>query len=176
MSFRAAFSHSHVPGRFRKMASQLSNADTDRGLSIAGLPKSNVFTSKLPPDPAFETPDVSHKAQRERLYPRTVKGAFFTFVRPETAEDQELLGVSTRAMKDLGLKVGEENSAQFKAVVSGNEYFWDEERRGIYPWAQCYGGMLLAPLSLVCTCAMIANSFQDGNCVLLKSPLTTVQY
>lgn len=170
MSFRAAFSHSHVPGRFRKMASQFSNADTDRGLSIAGLPKSNVFTSKLPPDPAFETPDVSHKAQRERLYPRTVKGAFFTFVRPETAEDQELLGVSTRAMKDLGLKVGEENSAQFKAVVSGNEYFWDEKRGGIYPWAQCYGGWQFGAW---------AGQLGDGRAISLfesTNPKTNVRY
>lgn len=170
MSFRAAFSHSHVRGRFRKMASQLSNVDTNRGLSIAGLPKSNVFTSKLPTDPAFETPDVSHKAQRERLYPRTVKGAFFTFVRPETAEDQELLGVSPRAMKDLGLKVGEENSAQFKAVVSGNEFFWDEERGGIYPWAQCYGGWQFGAW---------AGQLGDGRAISLfesTNPKTNIRY
>ncbi|OJJ56302.1 hypothetical protein ASPSYDRAFT_33405 [Aspergillus sydowii CBS 593.65] len=152
------------------MASQLSNVDTNRGLSIAGLPKSNVFTSKLPTDPAFETPDVSHKAQRERLYPRTVKGAFFTFVRPETAEDQELLGVSPRAMKDLGLKVGEENSAQFKAVVSGNEFFWDEERGGIYPWAQCYGGWQFGAW---------AGQLGDGRAISLfesTNPKTNIRY
>ncbi|KAL4996145.1 hypothetical protein BDV10DRAFT_187371 [Aspergillus recurvatus] len=122
------------------MASHLSKADTGVGFQLAELPKSNVFTSKLPPDPAFDTPEASHKAQRERLYPRIVKGAAFTFVRPETTEDPELLGVSPRAMKDLGLKPGEENTAQFKAVVSGNEFFWDEKNGGVYPWAQCYGG------------------------------------
>ncbi|EAA62291.1 hypothetical protein AN5110.2 [Aspergillus nidulans FGSC A4] len=124
------------------MASQFSKADMGAGLSLAELPKSNVFTSKLPPDPAFDTPEASHKAQRERLYPRTVKGAAFTFVRPETTEDPELLGVSPRAMKDLGLKPGEENTAQFKAVVAGNEFYWDEENGGVYPWAQCYGVVL----------------------------------
>ncbi|OJJ06415.1 hypothetical protein ASPVEDRAFT_87717 [Aspergillus versicolor CBS 583.65] len=152
------------------MASQLSNANTGRGLSLAGLPKSNVFTSKLPPDPAFETPDVSHKAQRERLYPRTVKGAFFTFVRPETAEDQELLGVSPRAMKDLGLNIGEENSAQFKAVVSGNEFFWDEEHGGVYPWAQCYGGWQFGTW---------AGQLGDGRAISLfesTNPRTNVRY
>jgi hypothetical protein len=132
------------------MASQFSKADMGAGLSLVELPKSNVFTSKLPPDPAFDTPEASHKAQRERLYPRTVKGAAFTFVRPETTEDPELLGVSPRAMKDLGLKPGEENTAQFKAVVAGNEFYWDEENGGVYPWAQCYGGwqlyvILIAP-------------------------------
>ncbi|KAL4868202.1 hypothetical protein BDV12DRAFT_197424 [Aspergillus spectabilis] len=120
------------------MASQLSRTGT--GLSLSELPKTNVFTSKLPPDPGFETPEASHKAKRERLYPRTVKGAFFTYVRPETAEDPDLLGVSPRALEDLGLKTGEENTAQFKAVVSGNEFFWNEEDGGVYPWAQCYGG------------------------------------
>ncbi|KAL3478015.1 hypothetical protein BJX99DRAFT_256982 [Aspergillus californicus] len=122
------------------MASQLSGTDAGVGLSLSELPKTNVFTSKLPPDPAFETPEASHQAQRERLYPRMVKKALFTFVRPEKAEDPELLGVSPRAMEDLGLKTGEENTAQFKAVVSGNEFFWNEESGGVYPWAQCYGG------------------------------------
>jgi uncharacterized protein YdiU (UPF0061 family) len=122
------------------MVSQLSSTGT--GLSLSEIPKTNVFTSKLPPDPGFETPEASHKAQRERLYPRTVKGALFTYVRPETAEDPEILGVSPKALEDLGLKTGEENTAQFKAVVSGNEFFWNEEDGGVYPWAQCYGGML----------------------------------
>ncbi|KAL2825408.1 hypothetical protein BDW59DRAFT_146172 [Aspergillus cavernicola] len=141
MSFRAAFSQTQVlRSRLGKMASQFSNTDAGLGLSLADLPKSNVFTSKLPPDPAFETPESSHQAQRERLYPRMVKNAFFTFVRPETTDDPELLGVSSKALEDLGLKTGEENTAQFKAVISGNEFFWNEENGGVYPWAQCYGG------------------------------------
>lgn len=64
----------------------------------------------------------------------------YTFVRPETAEEPELLGVSPKAMEDLGLKPGEEENPDFKALVSGNKFFWDEENGGIYPWAQCYGG------------------------------------
>ncbi|KAJ5641592.1 hypothetical protein N7490_005592 [Penicillium lividum] len=117
------------------MASHLSH-----GSSLVDLPKSNIFTSKLPPDPAFETPESSHKAPREALGPRMVKGALFTFVRPEQNEAPELLGVSPKAMEDLGLKAGEEETAQFKALVAGNEIWWDEDKGGIYPWAQCYGG------------------------------------
>lgn len=69
-----------------------------------------------------------------------VKGALFTYVRPEKAQNPELLGVSPRAMEDLGLKPGEEHTAQFQAIVSGNEIWWNEAEGGIYPWAQCYGG------------------------------------
>ena len=43
-------------------------------------------------------------------------------------------------MKDLGLKPGEELSPKFKALVAGNDFYWDENEGGIYPWAQCYGG------------------------------------
>lgn len=118
------------------MVSHLSTA----GVSLAELPKSNVFTSKLPSDPAFETPESSHKAPRETLGPRMVKGALFTYIRPEQTDDPELLGVSLKAMKDLGLKPGEEQTLQFKALVAGNEIWWNEEQGGIYPWAQCYGG------------------------------------
>ncbi|KAF7719207.1 YdiU domain-containing protein [Penicillium ucsense] len=109
-------------------------------MSLHDLTKSNVFTSKLPADPAFESPEISHHAPREALGPRMVKGALFTYVRPEPAEDTELLGVSSRAMADLGLKPGEEENASFQAVVAGNEIAWTETDGGVYPWAQCYGG------------------------------------
>ncbi|KAL2863598.1 YdiU domain protein [Aspergillus lucknowensis] len=170
MSFRTAFSQTQVfRSRLGKMASQLSRADTG-GLSLSDLPKSNVFTSKLPPDPSFETPEASHRAQRERLYPRMVKGALFTFVRPETNEDPELLGVSSKAIQDIGLKAGEENTTQFKAVVSGNEFFWEEGRGGIYPWAQCYGGWQFGAW---------AGQLGDGRAISLFesiNPMTNVRY
>ncbi|KAJ5322987.1 hypothetical protein N7452_011276 [Penicillium brevicompactum] len=123
--------------RLNQMASHFSSGS---GISLAELPKSNTFTSKLPADPAFETPESSHNAPRETLGPRMVKGALFTYVRPEQAEGSELLSVSSKAMQDLGLKAGEEQTSQFKALVAGNEIWWNEEQGGIYPWAQCYGG------------------------------------
>jgi uncharacterized protein YdiU (UPF0061 family) len=114
-------------------------------MSLADLPKSNVFTSKLPVDPAFETPEASHQAARQTLGPRMVKGALFTYVRPEPVEKPELLGVSPRAMADLGLKPGEEQTPSFQALVAGNEFAWTEENGGVYPWAQCYGGSFSLP-------------------------------
>ena len=119
------------------MASHLS---TQAGRTLEDLPKSNVFTTKLPPDPAFETPEASHKAPRETLGPRMVKEALFTYVRPEQAEESELLGVSPRAMEDLGLDLNQTENPKFQALVAGNEIWWNEEKGGIYPWAQCYGG------------------------------------
>jgi len=111
------------------------------GVNLADLHKTNVFTSSLPPDPAFPTPADSHKAPRRSLGPRMVKGALYTYVRPEESKEHELLGVSERAMRDIGLKPGEEKTEGFKQLVAGNKFFWDEEsREGIYPWAQCYGG------------------------------------
>jgi uncharacterized protein YdiU (UPF0061 family) len=71
-----------------------------------------------------------------------VKGALFTYVRPEPSDEPELLGVSPKAMQDLGLKPGEEQATHFKALVAGNAIEWNEEKGGIYPWAQCYGGTL----------------------------------
>ena len=178
MSFRAAFSHTHARSRLSRMASQFSSTNTGASLSsLTDLPKSNVFTSKLPPDPGFPTPEASHQAQRERLYPRLVKGAFYTFVRPETTgtEDYELLGVSPRAMQDIGLKPGEENTNEFKDMVTGNKFFWDEQKGGVYPWAQCYGGMLRVRLDLH-EGRMISHLVQDGNCTLLRSILTYADY
>ncbi|GLI81938.1 hypothetical protein PoHVEF18_010335 [Penicillium ochrochloron] len=136
--------------RLGQMASHLSTTSSNNitspsvtpagTMSLADLPKSNVFTSKLPADPAFETPEASHKAPRQTLGPRMVKGALFTYVRPEVVEEPELLGVSPRAMADLGLKPGEEQTPSFQALVAGNEFAWTEEKGGVYPWAQCYGG------------------------------------
>ncbi|KAL1869295.1 hypothetical protein Plec18167_007961 [Paecilomyces lecythidis] len=124
------------------MVSHLSHSAAGKaaGVSLSELPKSNVFTTKLPPDPAFPTPQDSHKAPRETLGPRLVKGAMYTYVRPETVEEPELLGVSPKAMEDIGLKDDEKENPDFRALVAGNKFFWDEEKGGIYPWAQCYGG------------------------------------
>ncbi|KAL5399900.1 hypothetical protein PMIN06_002639 [Paraphaeosphaeria minitans] len=113
--------------------------------TLQSLPKSNVFTSNLPPDPAFPTPAKSHFAPRETLGPRLVKEALYTFVRPEPTQDPELLAVSSRALRDLGLKEEEALSEEFKEMVAGNKILtWDEKNEagegGIYPWAQCYGG------------------------------------
>lgn len=126
--------------RIHQMASQLTLAPAAAYNTLANVPKSNTFTSKLPPDPAFETPKQSHDAPRETLGPRIVKGAMYTYVRPEAAEDPELLGVSPRAMEDLGLQPGEEKTEDFVSLVSGNKILWNEEEGGVYPWAQCYGG------------------------------------
>lgn len=143
------------------MASHFSS--DSGGVSLGELPKSNVFTSKLPPDPAFETPEASHKAPRETLGPRMVRGALYTYVRPDGVKDTELLGVSPRAMEDLGLNPGEEKTPQFQALVSGNEFYWDEENGGIYPWAQCYGGEMIYRISERCI-----NYNQVGNCMSPK--------
>lgn len=118
-----------------------NNGSSSTGVSLAELPKSNVFTSSLPADSKFPTPLESFKAPRQALGPRMVKGAVYTYVRPEQIEDSEVLGVSKRAMSDIGLREGEEETEDFKRLVSGNKIMWDEEmEKGIYPWAQCYGG------------------------------------
>ncbi|KAF2397128.1 UPF0061-domain-containing protein [Trichodelitschia bisporula] len=111
------------------------------GFSIRDLPKSNVFTANLPPDPAYPTPQDSHNAPREDLGPRLVKGALFTYVRPENVLSPELLAVSAAAMHDLGLRPGADKE-EFLQTMAGNEIIaWDEKTgEGIYPWAQCYGG------------------------------------
>ncbi|PWY65348.1 UPF0061-domain-containing protein [Aspergillus heteromorphus CBS 117.55] len=150
------------------MASSSSHAK--RRASLADLPKSNVFTSKLPPDPAFATPDISHRAPREALGPRLVKGALYTFVRPEPTEESEILGISRKAMEDLGLKLGEEFTPQFKALVSGNAFYWDDKDGGIYPWAQCYGGWQFGSW---------AGQLGDGRAISLfeaTNPTTNIRY
>jgi hypothetical protein len=126
------------------MTFTFTGRNASHGLSsLADLPKSNVITSKLPPDPFFETPEASHNAPREALGPRLVKGALYTFVRPEPTDEPELLGVSPQAMRDIGLREGEEKTQEFRDLVSGNKIMWSKENGGIYPWAQCYGGWQL---------------------------------
>ncbi|KAL2066635.1 hypothetical protein VTL71DRAFT_2706 [Oculimacula yallundae] len=125
------------------MAAHLSNGSSQGGgSSLADLPKSWTFTSSLPPDSKFPTPSDSHKTPREDIEPRQVKGALFTWVRPEEAKDPELLSVSPAAMQDLGIKEGEEKTDEFRETVAGNRLLgWDAEKgEGGYPWAQCYGG------------------------------------
>ncbi|KAL9040516.1 MAG: hypothetical protein Q9214_004454 [Letrouitia sp. 1 TL-2023] len=121
-------------------SSRTSTIGSVLGVSLADLQKSNVFTSNLPPDPSFKTPAESHNAPRANLGPRMVKDALYTFVRPEQTNEPELLGISQTAMRDIGLREGEEKLEDFKSLVAGNKIFWDNKSaEGIYPWAQCYG-------------------------------------
>jgi len=108
--------------------------------TLAEISKSNNFTSSLPPDPMFPTPAESHNAPRQKLGPRMVRGALYTFVRPEATEEPELLAISPAALRDIGLNEEEAHSEELKQVVAGNKFYWDEEKGGVYPWAQCYGG------------------------------------
>lgn len=162
--------------RLAQMTSHLStNGHTNghsSGVSFAELRKSNNFTSKLPADAAFPTPADSYKAPRQKLGPRMVKDALYTYVRPEESEDPELLGVSSRAFKSLGLAEDEASTPDFKAIVAGNKILWDEDNlsEGIYPWAQCYGGWQFGSW---------AGQLGDGRAISLfetTNPDTKVRY
>ncbi|KAJ4690515.1 hypothetical protein HRR87_008522 [Exophiala dermatitidis] len=147
-----------------------SNGQSDGGYTLADIPKSNNFTSHLPPDPQFPTPIDSHRAPRQKLGPRMVRGALYTYVRPEPTEDPELLAVSNAALRDIGLAESEASSEELKQVVSGNKFYWDEEKGGIYPWAQCYGGFQFGQW---------AGQLGDGRAISLfetTNPQTKVRY
>ncbi|EPE07426.1 hypothetical protein F503_08077 [Ophiostoma piceae UAMH 11346] len=118
--------------------------------TLADLPKSWKFTESLPPDAQFPSPAASHGADREsQLGPRIVRGALFTWVRPEDQEDPEVLAVSPAALRDLGIRASEAATPDFTNTVAGNKLWgWDElspeqqkqTEKSQYPWAQCYGG------------------------------------
>ena len=160
------------------MSSHPSNGTTNGlkqstfvGVSLQSLPKSDTFTKNLPSDPAFQKPSTSHKSPRSDLGPRLVKGALYTYVRPEGTVCPELLGVSRKALRDLGIQEGQEKTELFKDMVAGNKFFWDERtEKGIYPWAQCYGGYQFGSW---------AGQLGDGRAISLFesiNPSTNVRY
>ncbi|EFW98923.1 hypothetical protein CMQ_4775 [Grosmannia clavigera kw1407] len=119
--------------------------------TLASLPKTWRFTQSLPTDPHFPTPAASHNTPRDDIQPRLVRGALFSWVRPEEQDDPELLAVSPAALRDLGLRPGEAQTEDFRQTAAGNRLWgWDsgeekggkddEQARFHYPWAQCYGG------------------------------------
>jgi len=134
--------------RLAQMAAHITNGSSTNGtssyggVSLADLPKSWNFTSKLPADPKFPTPAASHKTPRDKIVPATVKGSLFSWVRPEEQIEPELLAISSTAMRDIGIREGEEKTDEFRETVVGNRIQgWDAEKEeGGYPWAQCYGG------------------------------------
>lgn len=146
MLCRAALRTAVLPSRSRlSIAAQLhaSGAMADQqGVSLQDLPKSWRFTEALPADSLFPTPADSHKTPRDQIGPRQVRGAMFTWVRPEEQKDPKLLAVSPAALRDLGIKPDEAKTDEFREFVAGNRlYGWDYGKlEGGYPWAQCYGG------------------------------------
>lgn len=142
------------------------------GATLQDLPKSWHFTESLPADSEYPTPAASHKTPRDQIRPRQVRNAAFTWVRPEEQKDPELLAVSLAALRDLGIKAGEEETDDFRQLVAGNKlYGWDEDKlEGGYPWAQCYGGFQFGQW---------AGQLGDGRAISLfetKNPATGKQY
>lgn len=121
---------------------QVPPPDGQGAHTLASLPKTWRFTTLLPPDPVFPTPADSHKTPRHQITPRQVRGGLFTWVRPETQKDPELLAVSPAALRDLNIAPSEATTDGFRQLAAGNALLgWDEEKlEGGYPWAQLYGG------------------------------------
>jgi serine/tyrosine/threonine adenylyltransferase len=115
--------------------SSLTNGDANghptwQGVSLADLPKSHTFTDNLPPDPAIPSPEASKEAPPQRLrVSRQVNSALFTWVAPEKNENPQLLAMSWKALRDLGLNEEEAKTEEFLALMSGNKIY--EEH---YPW------------------------------------------
>ncbi|KAF9877725.1 hypothetical protein CkaCkLH20_04860 [Colletotrichum karsti] len=156
------------------MAAQMSNGTgpSPKRLPLAELPKTWHYTSSLPADSLFPTPADSHKTPRDQIGPRQVREAAFTWVRPAQAENPELLAVSPAALRDIGIKEGDEETEEFKQTVAGNRlHGWDEEKlEGGYPWAQCYGGFQFGQW---------AGQLGDGRAISLfeiMNPETKVRY
>ncbi|KAI1364485.1 hypothetical protein F5Y08DRAFT_306458 [Xylaria arbuscula] len=158
-----------------RMASSTTNGNSNgagAGASINDIKKSWNFTSKLPADALYPTPADSHKTPRGDIGPRMVRDALFTWVRPQPVKDPELLAVSPAAMRDLGIRSGDEKSPDFVATVAGNKIQgWDEDKgEGEYPWAQCYGGFQFGSW---------AGQLGDGRAISLfetTNPETGVRY
>ncbi|KAK3315144.1 hypothetical protein B0H66DRAFT_335074 [Apodospora peruviana] len=149
------------------------NGSSELATTLADLPKSWRFTSSLPADKLFPTPADSHKTPRDQIGPRQVRGALFTWVRPEMQRDPELLAISPAAMRDLGLALSEADTEDFKQTVVGNKIQgWDSETLSGpgYPWAQCYGGFQFGQW---------AGQLGDGRAISLfeaTNPKTGVRY
>ncbi|KAL9948117.1 hypothetical protein ACHAQF_003772 [Verticillium nonalfalfae] len=169
--------HPRLPLLVSRMASTTASGDGHgskpaAGVSIADLPKTWHFTSSLPADSQYPTPADSHETPRDQIRPRQVRNAIFSYVRPEPAENPELLAVSPAAMRDIGIQEGDETTDEFRQTVAGNRlHGWDEETlEGGYPWAQCYGGFQFGQW---------AGQLGDGRAISLfetKNPATGVQY
>jgi len=160
------------------MANHLSTGSKDGAQSTFGirdLPKSNVFTQKLPPDEQYPTPASSHSADRSKLGPRLVRNAAYTFVRPDPFNKSELVGVSKAALRDLAIDSATVEAEDFKDTVAGKKIITLEDGKeprddDLYPWAQCYGGYQFGQW---------AGQLGDGRAISLfetTNPSTGVRY
>lgn len=147
-SLRSAIRPQALSPRLSQMASHFSNGavnGSQQTFSIRDLPKSNNLTQKLPPDPQYPTPASSHNEERQKLGPRLVREAAYTYVRPTSFDKTELVGVSKAALRDLAIDPAAVETDDFKDTVAGKKIITLEDGKepndtAIYPWAQCYGG------------------------------------
>jgi len=83
----------------------------------------NQFTQQLPADKTTEN------------YPRQVKAACFSWVKPKHMHAPKMVAYSCEAAELLGLSEGTCLSDEFTQVFSGNK-----QLEGMQPYATCYGG------------------------------------
>ncbi|CAK7267804.1 hypothetical protein SEPCBS57363_002776 [Sporothrix epigloea] len=107
----------------------MASSPKDQGYTLKSLPKTWRFTESLPADSQFPTPASSHRTVRTKLGPRLVRGALYTFVRPEQQQDPELLAVSPAALRDIGIRQSEATTDDFLQTVSGNKLWgWEGQK------------------------------------------------
>ncbi|ODQ66198.1 UPF0061-domain-containing protein [Nadsonia fulvescens var. elongata DSM 6958] len=108
--------------------------------TLAKLPKSSLITSCLTPNPRVPNITAAKKLGDNVLRDgRILKTGCFTWLQPESRDNFKLLAVSPRLMNSMGLDLAESQSKQFQATVAG-QYVFEDEDRGIYPYALCYAG------------------------------------
>lgn len=103
--------------------------------TLSTITKTNTFTQNLPPDPEIPTPEAADKNVKMTNTPRQVRGALYTYVKPQTNKKVEILATSPACFESIGLDPSEASTEEFKDFVSGNKLY-----DGHHPWAQCYGG------------------------------------
>ncbi|MFS4418101.1 protein adenylyltransferase SelO [Maribacter sp. 2307ULW6-5] len=92
-------------------------------MTLLKLHINDVFTKKLPADPALENTR------------RQVAQACFSYVTPKKTSAPELLHHSPEMLKELGLTEADAQSDLFLKVFTGNELLPNSR-----PYAMCYGG------------------------------------
>lgn len=112
---------------------------TNTMTTLEKLTKTSRFTDWMTPDSKVPTIGEAKKADDDVVRKARAVNGSYTWVRPEKREKWEMVGVSSAAMRDLGLDESEKESKFFQDVMAGQEIIEDEEK-GLYPWAQAYAG------------------------------------
>lgn len=140
--------------------------------SLKSITKTSTFINSFKAEPLVPTiqsaikllnsNDEDSGQLRTKLFntPRQIQSGSYQFTIPTKRKDYKLLETSKNALKDLSLDLSQPKDEYFKKIVTGEEFFYNDE---VFPYSQVYSGFQFGSFAGQLGDGRVVNLFEIVN-------------